>query len=218
MALMNERHPAASIRHLRHLRLLRFLHPRLRITKRTERLLGVLPRAIGAWRRRYPEVSLNWPVVWIMALVGYAPSSVIAGTTRRLQLSGAQSGALEWAGEKTSRIAETLASAATLRPSQIYRLLLKLPGEALALILAKGLMSRTGKGRGRLTRRLRKYLLHDRHVTSTINGETLKQLGLRPGPQFREILDRLLDERLDGTIAAASEEKARARTLAEQYG
>jgi tRNA nucleotidyltransferase (CCA-adding enzyme) len=65
---------------------------------------------------------------------------------------------------------------------------------------------------------LKRYLQHDRHVTSTINGEILKRLGLRPGPHFKEILDRLLDERLDGRIAVGREETVRARALAQQYG
>jgi tRNA nucleotidyltransferase (CCA-adding enzyme) len=216
LALMKEHRPDAAIRRLRRLRLLRFLHPRLTVGKRTERLLDTLPRAIGAWTRQCPEIVLDGPLVWVMALLGHASSPVIAGTTRRLQLSAAQARALESAGETTSRLTETLSSVAALSPSQIYRLLSNLPAEALALVLAKGLVSNTGQGTGRLTRRLRRYLQHDRHVTMTINGETLKQFGLRPGPQFKKILDRLLDERLDGRISGVSEEKARARTLAGQ--
>jgi tRNA nucleotidyltransferase (CCA-adding enzyme) len=218
LSLLNERHPDAAIRRLRRLRLLRFLHPRLRIGPRTERLLDILPRAIVAWTRECPEEALDRPLVWMMGLLGHASSPVIAGTTRRLQLSAAQVRALECAGEKTSRIAQTLSSTAALRASHIYRLLSKLSGEALVLVFAKGLASNTDHPTGRLTRRLKRYLQHDRHVTSTINGEILKRLGLRPGPYFKEILDRLLDERLDGRIAAGSEETARAKALAQQYG
>jgi tRNA nucleotidyltransferase (CCA-adding enzyme) len=217
LALMNERHPEAAIRRLRGLRLLRFLHPRLRVEKQTERLLDVLPAATGTWNRQHPGMSLDRPLLWVMALLGQASSPVIVGTARRLQFSASQSRALEWAGERSSRIAEKLSTAQALRPSQIYRLLAGVPGEALALVLAKALVSHRGKGAGRLTQRLRRYVQHDRHVTSTIDGDMLKQFGLRPGPRFKEILGRLLDERLDGRIVAASEEKARARTLVEQY-
>jgi tRNA nucleotidyltransferase (CCA-adding enzyme) len=218
LALMKEHHPDQAIRRLRRLRVLRFFHSRLRIDKQTERLLDMLPRAIGAWTRQCPEVALDRPLVWVMALLGHAPSAVIAGTIRRLQLSTAQSGALEWAGEKTTRIADALSSAATLRPSQVYRLLSRLPNEALALVLAKGFVSHNAGGARRLAQRLRRFVQQDRHVRPTISGEILKQFGLRPGPHFKKILDRLLDERLDGGFTAASEEKARARTLAEQYG
>ncbi|HKT36294.1 MAG TPA: hypothetical protein VJR03_15825, partial [Nitrospira sp.] len=97
-------------------------------------------------------------------------------------------------------------------------LLSRLPDEALALIYAKGVVSRRRAGIGRLTRRLARFLKRDRHTTMTVNGETLKELGLQPGPQFKTILDRLLDERLDGAITAVAQERERARLLAEQYG
>jgi len=216
-ALMKESHPDAAIRHLRRLRLLRFLHPRLSPGKHTERLLAVLPQTIGAWKRRCPEFFLNRPLLWVMALLAHASASVIAGTIQRLQLATTESRALEWAGEKTGRVAKTLSADALLRPSQIYRLLSRLPNEALALVLAKGLVSGKAAGIVRLKLRLTRFLERDRLTTTTINGNTLKDFGLRPGPHFKKILDRLLDERLDGRITAADEERDRARILAKQY-
>jgi len=70
----------------------------------------------------------------------------------------------------------------------------------------------------RLTKRLVRFLKHDRSVTTIVNGEDLKQLGLKPGPHFKTILDRLLNERLDGRITAVAQERDRARILAERYG
>ena len=217
-ALMKEEHPDAAIRRLRRLRLLRFLHPRLSPGTQTERLLAVLPQTIGAWERRWAELSLDRPLLWVMALLAHASASVIAGTIQRLQLSATESRALEWAGVNTSRIARILSSDAFLRPSQIYRLLSRLPNEAVALVLAKGLVSSSkAVGIARLKRRLTRFLECDRLTTTTISGDTLKAFGLRPGPHFKKILDRLLDERLDGRITAAAEERDRARTLAKQY-
>lgn len=217
-ALMKEEHPDAAIRRLRRLRLLRFLHPRLSPGTQTERLLAVLPQTIGAWERRWAELSLDRPLLWVMALLAHASASVIAGTIQRLQLAATESRALEWAGENTSRIAKSLSSDAFLRPSQIYRLLSSLPNEAVALVLAKGLVSSSkAVGIARLKRRLTRFLECDRLTTTTISGDTLKEFGLRPGPHFKKILDRLLDERLDGRITAAAEERDRARTLAKQY-
>jgi tRNA nucleotidyltransferase (CCA-adding enzyme) len=152
-----------------------------------------------------------------MALLAHAPPSAIRGIIQRLQLSAAQARALEWAGKKNSRISKTLSGDALLRPSKIYRLLSELPDEALALVLAKGCIMHKGAGIRRLKRRLMRFFRRDRHVTTTINGETLKQFGLRPGPHFRTILDRLLEERLDGKITAAAQEWERARALVKQY-
>ena len=152
-----------------------------------------------------------------MALLAHASASVIAGTIQRLQLATTESRALEWAGEKTGRVTKTLSNRCVAEASQIYRLLSRLPNEALALVLAKGLVSSKAAGIVRLKRRLTRFLERDRLTTTTINGNTLKEFGLRPGPHFKKLLDRLLDERLDGRITAAAQERDRARILAKQY-
>ena len=100
-----------------------------------------------------------------------------------------------------------------MRPSQVYRLLIRAPNEALVLILGKVLVKRDGTRTRRLMRRLVRFLEQDRRKSTIVKGEDLKRLGLKPGPRFKQILDRLLDERLDGTVTAASEERALARRL-----
>jgi tRNA nucleotidyltransferase (CCA-adding enzyme) len=217
-ALMKEPRPDLAIGRLRRLDVLRFLHPRLSPGIRAKRLMTVLPETMGWWKRHCPKESLNASLLGLMALLAESPASVISSISRRLQLSTAHSRALEWAGAKTSRISKTLSGDALLRPSQIYRLLADLPHEALALVLAKGWTTTKGGGTERLQWRLKKYLTRDRHVTTSINGETLKRLGLQPGPQFKRILERLLDERLDGRITAPAQEQHRARALAKHYG
>ena len=100
----------------------------------------------------------------------------------------------------------------------MYRLLSALPNEALVLVLAKVLVSGGRAGSMRCSRRLNRFVTRDRHIRTTVNGNNLKELGLRPGPQFKTILDQLLDERLDGRISAAAQERERARALVKQYG
>ncbi|NEP62442.1 MAG: poly(A) polymerase, partial [Symploca sp. SIO2G7] len=44
------------------------------------------------------------------------------------------------------------------------------------------------------------YLTTLAHIQAPLNGNDLRNLGYKPGPQYREILDRLLAETLDGMI------------------
>jgi tRNA nucleotidyltransferase (CCA-adding enzyme) len=217
-ALMNEDRPEQAIGRLRRWRLLRFLHPDLVLGTRTERLLAVVPAAVDCWERRCAHAPIDRALVGVMTLLTSARPSTLSGAIQRLQLSAAQARALEWSGEKSGRAAGLLMSDARLRPSRVYRLLWGLPNEAVILILAKGLASTKGGPTRRLIRRVTRYLTRDRHVTTTISGDTLKQFGLRPGPYYKRILDQLLDERLDGRISAAAQERERARALVQQYG
>ena len=217
-ALMKEQRPEEAIRRLRRLRLLRFVHPHLVIRQRSERLIAVLPTAIRWWERRCPQLLLDRTMLRVMTLLSYAAPATICGSIERLQLSSEQARTLEYAGEQTSCAAALLSSQAAMQPSAIYRILSPLPNEALVLVLAKALVSGRRAGRARLSRRLNRFVMRDRHITTTINGHNLKELGLRPGPHFRTILNQLLDERLDGRISAAAQERERASALVKQYG
>jgi tRNA nucleotidyltransferase (CCA-adding enzyme) len=153
-----------------------------------------------------------------MALVSDATPSTIAGIVQRLQLSAAQAHCLGWAGERTSRITEAVSRQDPMRPSQVYRLLAGMPDEALVLLMAQGLATDTAAEIRRLKKRLLRFLRHDREMTTTVNGNDLKRLGLKPGPHFKKILDRLLDARIDGAIRMPAEEQELARNLAARYG
>ena len=216
--LMQERDPGRAIEDLTRLHLFRFLHPSLRYGKQANGVVAMLPRALSWWKQQRQGDPVDQGLVYLMTIVSSTGSSILHGVAQRLQLSTVQASTLEWAGEKTGRAARILLGDNDLRPSRVYRLLLNMPDEAIVLLLAKGLAKREREGIRRLTKRLVRYLTHDRSVTTIVNGEHLKELGLKPGPHFKTILDRLLDERLDGRITALAQERQRARTLVERYG
>ncbi len=211
--LMKERYPERAVAALDRLDLWRFLHPRLAYGRQARRLMTVLPRAIGWWERQRPRNPIDRSLVWFMALLGDADSAIIAAIAERLQLSTLQVRTIEWAGANTRNASDAISGANSLSPSQMYRLLRDMPNEALVLTMSRTMVCRDRARVERANRRLVRFLTRDRQVTTTVNGEDLKQFGLPPGPHFKRILDRLLDERVDGTIKTAVEERALARRL-----
>ena len=217
--LMQERDPSRAIQSLRRWNLLRFLHPQLRNGKQVNRLMTSVPRTLAWWKQQCPDQRVNRGLLYVMTIVSSAGPSIRRAIARRLQLSTRETTAFEWAGDKTGRAAKILLGRRDMKPSEVYRLLLNMPDEAVALVMAKGLaIRRNREGVRRLTKRVLRFMKHDRSMTTIVNGEDLKRLGLKPGPHFKTILDRLLDERLDGRITAVAQERDRARILAERYG
>jgi len=93
-----------------------------------------------------------------------------------------------------------------LKPSRIYRLLHGYsPRAIMAFYIA--LDSPTARDNVLL------YLQRLRWVRPHITGDFLKQQGLPPSPAYQQILNKLLDARLDGQVRTASEEEALARKL-----
>ena len=55
---------------------------------------------------------------------------------------------------------------------------------------------------------IERYLAEWRGVKTAVTGDTLKKMGLKPGPQFGVLLEKLLAARLDGHVASEAEELA----------
>lgn len=63
-----------------------------------------------------------------------------------------------------------------------------------------------------------RYLTHWRHIAPTIDGTTLRESGLAPGPAYREILETLRSALLDGQISTEEEEKELCQKLIADHG
>jgi tRNA nucleotidyltransferase (CCA-adding enzyme) len=63
-------------------------------------------------------------------------------------------------------------------------------------------------------RRIWQYLTHWSQISALLNGNDLKALGYKPGPQYREILESLLKATLDGIIQNEDEAK---QFLSQKY-
>jgi len=86
-------------------------------------------------------------------------------------------------------------------PSAIYHLLQPYPARTLATTWIAA-------DRKRLRERLLRYQTEWRLVETELTGEDLKDMGLKPGPVFRQLLSALRDARLNGKVGTREEEKA----------
>lgn len=93
-----------------------------------------------------------------------------------------------------------------LKPSAIYQALRDQPETALMILAA--IESQP------VARHIKTFLGELRHVSISVTGKDLRAAGLKPGPAFREILDKLLFARLDGRIRTVADEHALLRRLA----
>ena len=86
------------------------------------------------------------------------------------------------------------------KASEIYRLLSGLSDETLLSLMAKS------KGET-VKRQVSVFLTTYQHVKPILTGADLKSMGLKPGPQFKKILDQLLAARLNGEVKTEAEER-----------
>ena len=207
LVLFAEHDPVRAIARLAQLKLLRFLHRRLCATATVTRVVRAVPKALAWWSSRFPDAVIDRPLVYLMALSSESSPVVIAAIIRRLACSREQAMKVSAGGKQVDRILKRLTDRGTLRPSQVYRLLVDLPDEAIVLLLAKQI-SRQQTARLSLLRRYVVAYEKNRVITTVLNGRDLQAMGLKPGPQYGTILGKLLDARIDGMITSEAEERA----------
>lgn len=206
LLLFAERDPVRAIVRLGQLKLLRFLHRGLCYTMNVKRVVIAVPQALIWWARRFPDSAIDRPIVYLMALSSEASQAVVAAMIRRLVFSREQAKRVSSGGGLVDRALKRLTKEGTVRPSKVYRLLEDLPDEAFVLLLAKQMSRRQVVGLNLLRRRLTAYM-KNRIMKTTLTGRDLQAMGLQPGPQYKTILGKLLDARIDGIVITEAEER-----------
>ena len=211
LLLFAERNPVRAIARLARLKLLRFFHHRLCYTIRVKQVVTALPKALTWWTRRFPDSRIDRPLVYLMALLSESGPVVVAWVIRRLALSREHAKNVSTVGRPVDHVLRRLTKGAA-RPSQVYRLLADFQDETLVLLLAMQQSARHGLRLSLLERHLVAYA-KNKVVKTALTGRDLLTMGLQPGPQYKTILDKLLDARLDGMVTTEAEERALASKL-----
>lgn len=203
--LFSEREPTQSIKRLADMGLLRFIHPKLSSSDRLEKLLNAIDEAVDWYRLLYLDRKMDVWLVYMMGLIELVPEHHVKEILKRFPFSEQEATRLKMAREGCHHAMRRLASKRPLRPAEVYHLLSGLSDETLLLLMAKS------KG-DTVKRHVSAFLTTYQHVKPVLTGSDLKAMGLKPGPQFKQILEQLLGARLNGEVKTEAEE----RQLAEK--
>ncbi|BFU91684.1 MAG: poly(A) polymerase [Nitrospira sp.] len=198
--LLGERKPKQAIKRLAESDLLRFIHPKLSWSDRLDRLLAAFEEAIDWYRLLYLDRKLETWLVYMMGLLEMLPERAVKDVLKRFPFSEQEAARLKMACVGCHKVIRRLATQRSLKPAEVYHLLSGLSDETLLILMAKS------KGET-VKRQVSAFLTTYQHVKPILTGRDLKAMGLKPGPQFKKILDHLLDTRLNGEIKTESEEK-----------
>lgn len=205
--LLSEREPKQAIKRLAELQLLKFIHQKLSWSDRLNKLLDALDETIDWYRLLYLDRKMETWLVYMMGFLELLPERAVKDVLKRFPFSEQEAARLKIARVGCHKVIRRLATKRSLKPAEAYRLLLGLSDETLLLLMAKS------KGET-VKRQVSAFLTTYQQVKPILTGADLKAMGLKPGPKFKEILDRLLDARLNGEIKTESEERELVTKLA----
>jgi tRNA nucleotidyltransferase (CCA-adding enzyme) len=209
MLLLSEEEPRHAVARLGELDLLRFLHPKLKRTTQVSAKLKPVEDALDWYRLLYLDRPMEGWLVYFMALMDLLPTDAVEETFTRLTFPQRQAAQVRAARTQSGELFRRLKQHPMLKPSESYRLLSKLPDEVLLFLIAKS-------GSDAVKRQISAFFTTYRHVKPTITGADLRALGVKPGPIYTTIFNRLLEGRLNGDITSEADERALAMQLAKK--
>jgi tRNA nucleotidyltransferase (CCA-adding enzyme) len=180
---------------------LRCIHPTLEL----DEMLWWQVRLVDRWLRRFdPNRRLEHWQMRLEVLLAYLAPGQRAAVAENLQLPVDSIERLQQLAQAQAEVEKSLPNAKL--PSEVVWLLRQYKLPTLVLIAI-----RTSRA---IRRTLWKYLTTWADIQAPLNGNDLKKLGYKPGPQYREMLDALLAAMLDGVIQHEIEAKV---FLAKHY-
>ncbi|APG25523.1 CBS domain-containing protein [Syntrophotalea acetylenica] len=210
LLILREPDPLPAIARLDELGLLAYIHPRMSCRSEINRLLAAAKRTVDWYELLYTgEGCQRWQVFFLCLFSGLDESEV----NQVLRHLGMPPRYAEFFGperETVHRIVHQLewrcSQRRNLSNSEVYRMLRELPIEALLYGMA-----RTEHEEAR--RLMSHFVTHLRSVVSLIGGRDLQSMGLKPGPCYGEILNKLVAARLDGLVSTREDELRLVRRL-----
>ena len=188
--ILEEPLAVAMLDRLAELNLLSSIHPALSFDDEAARRITGVERRQPLSLPKWPPHELRW-ACWLLAL---HPADIEL-INKRLHFGGALFKAMTAA-------AQLWADLDSLQDAAAGRWVERLDAAPLMAVYAAYLALRPGRGR----EALEQYLVHWRHVKPKATGHELKRMGIKPGAQYKRILDELRRAWLEGEILSESDE------------
>ena len=195
--LLKEDDPIKPVWRMRALTGFSFIHPALAVTAKTRSLFKNIKRRSAGSRQAW--------LLYYMALIDPLSEKEATGLCEKFAFTKEQRHSIMDYKRSGVKLERSLKKK-SLRPSQVYALCR--PHTEAAL-----LMVRSGARAGAVRKHVAEYVRRYQGVSTAINGDDLKRLGLEPGPRYEVLLTAVLRARLDGLARTRSGELAYVKKL-----
>ncbi len=199
--ILQEERPAEIVERMQEFDLLRVIHPDLVLDKRLQTILENA-RQVSSWfRLLYLDIPWKEWLYHFLCLLALLDDEAVDAVAKRLAIAGKKvTTVLKAKGEGENVLKRMAMRPKGLNPGRIYRWLHPLPIEVLLYMMTK-------TGREKTRQAISLYITKLRSVKVSVTGRDLEEMGYEPGPRYREILEKVLDAKLNGLVTDLDTEK-----------
>lgn len=209
--LLKEDNPNATIARLAELEILEQLHPDLATGKQVLTVLRNTEEVLAWWRLTDQPRSCQVWLIHLYALLAFFRPSQTVSFCDRMDIRDRLRERIIKDKADAEQALEQLSDADRRSNSSLYRLLRPLSIEALLFAMTKTYRRQTRQV-------IANYLTQLSRTKISLSGKDLQKLGVRPSPLYRQVLDRVLNARLDQQVRTKAEELALAREILAESG
>lgn len=185
---------------LNNLGALQCIHPSLKLEAELYRQLNLLEHCLRKFDQK--QTLIYWQIR-LEVLIAYLQPEYRVKVAKNLQLTDDSITRLEKLSQIQSEVITLLPTFA--KPSQTLYLLRKYDLQTLILIALQSPR--------KIRKQIWQYLTNLGNIQPLLNGDDLKELGYKPSPQYKQMLDDLLTVTVDGII----KDKAEAKEFLDQH-
>jgi tRNA nucleotidyltransferase (CCA-adding enzyme) len=198
--ILQEENPIPAITRLAEFRLLTAVHPRLVYDEGARDRLERVQAVLSWFDLLYLGEKYNRWLVYFLGLVDHLTLAELKEMLRRFNLSPKQATFITQGKEAADQALLRLFHSGEPTRTQSYHLLSPLGTEFILYMMAKS--------RHEISRKaISLYFTHLKNLKPELKGRDLVALGYQPGPLIKEMLDRLLEARLNEEVQSRKAEK-----------
>ena len=200
--ILSEDHPLASLRRMSAFNLFPFLwpdlKPNLKIDRRFVHVMTQAEKSVSWFKLLYLQEKCAFWIVYLLAIFSRSRIRELRGFCERFELPDKQRDLLLRRKAEVERIALDMLHRPFMKPSEIYWLLSDLDNEALLYLMTIG-------RKKYIQQAVSLYVTSLRSTQPLIRGRNLQEAGYRPGPEFRTMLNHVIEAQLNSTITTEAE-------------
>jgi tRNA nucleotidyltransferase (CCA-adding enzyme) len=204
--LFEEENPAAAIGRLNDFNLLKVIHPSLELDKALLAMLNSVKK-VTAWHDLlFLDESYQKWIIYFLVLIHPCDMKRSEEICTRFELAPGYRKIFCSARFEAIRCIFWLERNLPVADSRLYQRLSGFKTELILYMMAAAKHEKVKKS-------ISHYFTNLRRINIAIKGRDLKKMGLQPGPIYRQILNAVLDAKLDGKLKTKKDEFDFARSL-----
>ncbi len=197
--ILEEENPTAAIIRLNEYGLLNVIHPSMILTKELIALFNSVKKVLS-WHDLLflEETYMKW-AVYFLALTRHCDKETIDEICMPIELAPRYRTIFCTERFEADSCLVWMEKNQSVKNSTLYQRLSVFKIELILYMMA-------ATKHEKVKRSISNYFTRLRHIDTSIKGKDLKKMGLEPGPVYREILQAVLDAKLNGQIKTRSDE------------